>query len=318
MKTRLSDEQHKAIKAASQWYVKLNSEDVSPHQTARWYKWYHENDTNLWAWQEIITLHEQLSSLPVDIAKETLTIDSHLTRRHVIKGVAISTGLIAACFFSLSDPGKGIFANYRTGKGTIRKHRLSDGTVMTLNTDSAVDVTFNENERVVKLLYGEIAITTAKDVQNRPFRVMTPEGIMTALGTSFGVRLLKKQVLLVVNQHAVQVVPANSSTEMKIVHSGYHVYFNASECGIPAPNDGKELSWMEGILRFIDQPLEEVINTLSRYRYGIVRCSPSVAGLRLTAKFSTDNTDFAFDAIAQTLPVKIEYFTRYWVNISRK
>ena len=40
-----------------------------------------------------------------------------------------------------------------------------------------------------------------------------------------------------------------------------------------------------GILSFSDKPLGEVIATLSRYRNGVLRCDPAVAGLRLSGTF---------------------------------
>lgn len=63
-------------------------------------------------------------------------------------------------------------------------------------------------------------------------------------------------------------------------------------------------SWTKGILSFSDKPLGEVIATLSRYRNGVLRCDPAVAGLRLSGTFPLKNTDAILNVIAQTLPVK--------------
>ncbi|EFD2596481.1 TPA: iron dicitrate transport regulator FecR, partial [Klebsiella pneumoniae] len=43
---------------------------------------------------------------------------------------------------------------------------------------------------------------------------------------------------------------------------------------------------------------------------------PAVAGLRLSGTFPLKNTDAILNVIAQTLPVKIQSITRYWINIS--
>ncbi|MRN64811.1 iron dicitrate transport regulator FecR, partial [Staphylococcus saprophyticus] len=63
-------------------------------------------------------------------------------------------------------------------------------------------------------------------------------------------------------------------------------------------------------------PLGEVIATLTRYRNGVLRCDPAVAGLRLSGTFPLKNTDAILNVIAQTLSVKIQSITRYWINIS--
>lgn len=86
--------------------------------------------------------------------------------------------------------------------------------------------------------------------------------------------------------------------------------------GAVKPLDDESTSWTKGILSFSDKPLGEVIATLSRYRNGVLRCDPAVAGLRLSGTFPLKNTDAILNVIAQTLPVKIQSITRYWINIS--
>ncbi|MDM9541965.1 FecR domain-containing protein, partial [Klebsiella pneumoniae] len=93
--------------------------------------------------------------------------------------------------------------DYRTAKGAVSRQQLEDGSLLTLNTQSAADVRFDAHQRTVRLWYGEIAITTAKDAQQRPFRVLTRQGQLTALGTEFTVRQQDNFTQLDVQQHAV-------------------------------------------------------------------------------------------------------------------
>lgn len=81
-----------------------------------------------------------------------------------------------------SETGEGLRADYRTAKGTVSRQQLEDGSLLTLNTQSAADVRFDAHQRTVRLWYGEIAITTAKDALQRPFRILTRQGQLTALG----------------------------------------------------------------------------------------------------------------------------------------
>ena len=304
MNPLLTDSRRQALRSASHWYAVLSGERVSPQQEARWQQWYEQDQDNQWAWQQVENLRNQLGGVPGDVASRALH-DTRLTRRHVMKGLLWQ-----------SETGEGLRADYRTAKGTVSRQQLEDGSLLTLNTQSAADVRFDAHQRTVRLWYGEIAITTAKDAQQRPFRVLTRQGQLTALGTEFTVRQQDNFTQLDVQQHAVEVLLASAPAQKRIVNAGESLQFSASEFGAVKPLDDESTSWTKGILSFSDKPLGEVIATLSRYHYGVLRCDPAVAGLRLSGTFPLKNTDAILNVIAQTLPVKIQSITRYWINIS--
>lgn len=207
-------------------------------------------------------------------------------------------------------------ADYRNAKGEVRQQHLDDGTLLTLNTDSAIDVRFDTHQRLIHLWYGEIAMTTGKDSQQRPFRVQTNAGTLTALGTRFTVHQQDSSTLLDVHEHAVEVVLAGNPGQKKRVQQGQSLRFNASAFEEIQPLDDETDSWVQGVLSFSDKPLGEVIATLARYRRGVLRCDPAVAGLRLSGTFPLNNTDAILTVIAQTLPVRIQSVTRYWIQIA--
>ena len=289
MNASITDSRRQALRSASHWYAVLSGERVSPQQEARWQQWYEEDKDHQWAWQQVENLRSQLSSVPGDVASRALH-DTHLTRRHVMKGLLLLLGVGGGWQLWQSEAGEGLRADYRTAKGAVSHQRLDDGSLLTLNTQSAADVRFDSRQRAVHLWYGEIAITTAKDAKQRPFHVVTRQGQLTALGTEFTVYQQDNVTRVTVQQHAVEVLLANLPQEKRIV--------------------------TQGILSCSDKPLGEVIATLSRYRNGVLRCDPAVAGLRLSGTFPLNNTDAILNVIAQTLPVKIQSVTRYWVNIS--
>lgn len=315
MNSSLTDSRRQALRSASHWYAVLSGECVSPQQEARWQQWHEEDKDHQWAWQQVENLRSQLSHVQGDIASRALH-DTHLTRRHVMKGLLLLFGVGGGWQLWQSETGEGLHADYRTAKGAVSHQLLEDGSLLTLNTQSAADVRFDAHRRVVQLWYGEISITTAKDVQLRPFRVLTRQGLITALGTEFTVFQQDNLTHLAVQQHAVEVSLANHPQEKRIVNAGKSLQFSAFEFGAITPTDDESASWAQGVLSFSDKPLSEVIATLSRYRNGVLRCDPAVAGLRLSGTFSLKNTDAILNVIAQTLPVKIQSVTRYWVNIS--
>ncbi|ROP60210.1 FecR family protein [Enterobacter sp. BIGb0383] len=315
MKTPLTDARRQALRSASQWYAVLSAGQVSPQQEARWQQWIDRHQDNQWAWQQVENLRHQIDRVPGNVASRALQ-DTAITRRHVLKGLVLLLGIGSSWQLWHSDTGTGLRADYRTAKGEVRQQHLDDGTLLTLNTDSAVDVRFDTRQRLIHLWYGEIAMTTGKDSQQRPFRVRTHDGTLTALGTRFTVHQQESETRLDVHEHAVEVARASDPTQKRVVQQGQSLRFSASGFEDIQPLNDEAGSWVQGLLSVSDRPLGEVIATLARYRRGVLRCDPAVAGLRLSGTFPLKDTDAILNIIAQTLPVRIQSVTRYWVQVS--
>ncbi|MCQ0040637.1 iron dicitrate transport regulator FecR, partial [Burkholderia glumae] len=74
-------------------------------------------------------------------------------------------------------------------------------------------------------------------------------------------------------------------------------------------------AWADGMLVASKLRLGELAAELARYRHGYVQCDPAVAGLRVSGSYPLDDTVRVFETLRATLPIEIEYFTRYWVRI---
>lgn len=74
-----------------------------------------------------------------------------------------------------------------TPVGGYRQVELPDGSRVDLNTQSKVEITFDGQQRVVRLIYGEALFNVAKD-SARPFTVFTDDRFVQAVGTAFLVR----------------------------------------------------------------------------------------------------------------------------------
>ena len=79
-----------------------------------------------------------------------------------------------------------------------------------------------------------------------------------------------------------------------------------------APGAG---SWADGVLYAEQMPLADFLAELARYRPGLLRCDPAVAGLRVSGAFQLRDTDKILHALAATLPLRIARHTRYWVTV---
>ena len=75
-------------------------------------------------------------------------------------------------------------ADISTSTGEWQNHILADGSQISLNSNSAIDILFDNNKRELLLLSGQVKVNVSKDMQ-RPFIVSTEHGSVEALGTEF-------------------------------------------------------------------------------------------------------------------------------------
>ncbi|MGK3125998.1 ferric citrate uptake sigma factor regulator FecR [Candidatus Pantoea formicae] len=313
MSAALSHQQRQALRSASHWYAVLSGERVSPQQEEKWQQWMAADQDNMWAWQQVENLREQMQVVPGNVASKALR-DSQMTRRHVLKGLLLALGAGTSWQLWRSDSVTGLRADFHTAKGEIRQHPLPDGSLLTLDTASAVNVRFSASERRIDLLFGKLALTSGKDAQQRPLRVYTPQGQLTALGTEFSVEQLADRTELSVRQHAVEVRLAQQPENPLVVQQGQTLRFSVSQFD-EVQRATPSMDWTHGLLSVSDRPLSEVISQLARYRQGVLRCDPQVANLRVSGTFPLMQSDVVLNALQQTLPITLQRVTRYWVTI---
>ena len=119
----------------------------------------------------------------------------------VIAGLGLLGGGLWLC--ARSPLGDSLLADLSTGRGQRQGYNLADGSRLNLNANSAVDLRFDDQQRLVVLRHGELVIQVAPDPQ-RPLRVRTAQGQVQALGTRFLVAQEQDATRVVVLQHSVQ------------------------------------------------------------------------------------------------------------------
>ena len=93
---------------------------------------------------------------------------------------------------------------YATAIGEIQLQTLADGSVIQINTDSQVQVDYDNGRRKLWLLRGEAHFDVAHN-PNWPFEVYAGKGMVKAVGTAFSVRLRKDKVKVIVTEGSVDV-----------------------------------------------------------------------------------------------------------------
>ena len=305
------------LDAAIAWQLSLDS--GNPVEREEFAKWHAAHEEHARAWRQLGML-DQRFSVASGPARTALLQSRESIRRRVRKlgsGVASLVAVIGLALFAGDRylPIDYWLADQRTATGEQRTLRLTDGTLINLNTHSAVDVRFDEKQRLIVLQEGEILVETGHG-DARPFIVETREGSLRALGTRFLVRREDDGTRLSVLQSAVAAYP-QSSPEEQILHEGQQVLMRGNGLGpITALNLGAD-AWTRGMLVVDNARLEDLVHELARYRRGHLGLAPEIADLRITGSFPLHDTDKALNALLPTLPVQIEQHTPWWVTVAK-
>jgi transmembrane sensor len=305
------------LDAAIAWQLSLDS--GNPVEREEFAKWHAAHEEHARAWHQLGML-DQRFSVASGPARTALLQSRESIRRRVRKlgsGVASLVAVIGLALFAGDRflPIGYWLADQRTVTGEQRTLRLTDGTLINLNTHSAIDVRFDEKQRLIVLQEGEILVETGHG-DARPFIVETREGSLRALGTRFLVRREDDGTRLSVLQSAVAAHPQSSSEE-QILREGQQVLMRGNGLGpITALNLGAD-AWTRGMLVVDNARLEDLVRELARYRRGHLGLDPEIADLRITGSFPLHDTDKALNALLPTLPVQIEQHTPWWVTVAK-
>ncbi|MNR82267.1 fec operon regulator FecR [compost metagenome] len=304
---------------AVEWLVALQSGDVSREALQAWLA---QHPDHARAWQRIESVNHKLrgvaSPLTTALAHATLTAPRSNKRREAIKTLAAFFFVGATAYMAEEQlPWRIWTADERSAVGERRSIVLADGTELILNTDSTVNVRFNQHERRVLLLSGEIMITTAQDGQiaPRPFVVETAQGELQPIGTRFVVRQQTESSRLDVFAGAVEIRLRDAGGRKRVLHAGERAQFTSTEIADPVALLSDDGAWTEGMIVASGMRLQDFLAELSRYRRGRVSCDPAIADLRVSGTYPLTDTDLVLTALGTTLPVEIHFMTRYWVTI---
>lgn len=312
------------VDEAIAWSVKLNFGSVDSNTYAAFERWRRAAPVHERAWTRMQALNADFTAVPQGLALDALTAagasrDARQRRRRtVLKGLLLAGGL-AGTGWAVREhtPWQRVLADASTGVGERDRLTLGDGTLLVLNTDSAVGIQMEGAERVLVLYRGEISIETGADAASpvkRPFWVRTPFGTVQALGTRFVVRLDDDCARISVQQDAVALRAAGGQTPV-IAETGQAARLDRHGARLVSEPAITADAWLDGAIEGKNMRLADLLAELARYRHGRIRCAPEVANLPVSGTYHVNDTDRALTFLAQTLPIRLRYWTRYWVSV---
>jgi transmembrane sensor len=307
---------------AAEWLTLFMSGEATEEDRRRWQHWGAAHPDHERAWKHIEAVSRRFKVLEPHAGYQTLSPyagPKPPPRRKAVKlmlggGVVGISGMLA----SRTPAWQQQVADHRTRTGEQRSLTLGDGTRITLNTASALNVRFDGQRRLVRLVSGEIWVATAHAlgdgtgaIDARPFVVETSEGRIRALGTRFSVRQLGDHTSVAVLESAVEVTPIAHGMP-KMLQAGERATFTRTAVDAATGVTQMDEAWTRGQLIASDMPLGEFLSELGRYRPGVLRCAPEVAGLRVSGVFPLHDTGRVLAALPNVLPVQVRMRTRFW------
>ncbi len=302
---------------AADWLVQLQSGTATESDHRAIQLWRNRSPQHALAWQRAEALLGDLRTVPGSLASDTfqrLNASKRVGRRQALHRLGLFLLAGPALWTAYRQlPWQQWSADQRTAIGEQRNLTLPDGTQLLINTASALNIAFNAQERRIRLLEGEVLISTAKDPL-RSFVVETRYGTARALGTRFSVRVGDQRSQVAVTEGAVEMLPLSGSHGL-VLKAGEQGAFG-SEATVPAsPLDAAALTWEHGMMVARNMRLADLLAELGRYRPGVLRCHDDVAGLSVSGAFPLQDTDASLRLLQDTLPIRVSSLTRYWVAI---
>jgi len=319
MRCSMAEPSAAVVKQAIAWMVHLQSGQASADDQSRYQHWRQASPTHELACARLEAIGGQVRTLPPQLAHAALTRNTvPLHRRAALRSVVMLAGGVAAVWWGeRSATWQWVAADLSTSVGERRSVTLPDGSQLQLNTDSAVDVQFDSEQRLLHLRRGEILVSTAAPTgRYRPFRVRTAQGVLTALGTRFRVHQQDDVSQVAVYQGAVAVQPlAGAALRLQ---AGSQADFDAQSVTRPTAADADLAAWSDGVIVARNQRLGQFVTELARHRPGLLTCDDTAADLRISGVFPLANTDRVLSALERTLPVTVQRRTRLWVTVLPK
>jgi transmembrane sensor len=317
---------------AASWDARLRSHDSTPAERERFAAWLNEDSRNRESFdrlQAALSLlrksadHPQLRGL-----RESARILERRSARYRLLGrvtmIAGLTAIVAGSVFwqmqrhalpsrmadlSLAQTMATFSSNgndgWSTDAGEWKHITLPDGSVVTMNSSSRLEAEFLANERRIRLLAGQAFFRVAKNPA-RPFVVTAGQGTVTALGTTFDVRLSTDDLRVILVEGRVVVKTLHESSGPSVVELAPSQQFEMAGSTAPTVrhvNAVAETAWAAGQVIFADASLPDAVAQMNQYSKEQIIAGPELSRFRVNGMFRAGNQDSFVGAVTSYYPI---------------
>lgn len=286
-------EEGQVLEEASAWMARLQADDVTAEERARFETWRSAHPLHRRTIDELIGVMNRFTAVrPLvsavafgqsmnDTAARAEAAQAR-TQSHryrlawaaAVSGILVGFGLFA---YLHQSPGR----TYVTAIGEHATVSLPDGSTLELDGDSRATVDFSTRSRIVHLERGEAFFKVVHNAQ-WPFWVVGGGSWVRDVGTAFNVQLSATGMQVTVSQGTVKVgaiapllqaIPFQDAvltheTALSVVSAGNQAYLSGTAVKIRRLDPAEltdAIAWRAQTLYFENAPLAEVAEELGRY-----------------------------------------------------
>ncbi|OQW30873.1 MAG: hypothetical protein A4E19_09005 [Nitrospira sp. SG-bin1] len=305
----LSEEEARLRKEAVAWVIRLQNSGRSQEDHRAFKAWQAQSPRHALLYHKVSRLWESpelsaAAAVAAGVGASGFKAKPVFALRWPI--LAAACIVLAAILADHVDVTTGWQADYRTGSGERRTVELPDRSIVTLNTQSAIALLFDDGVRRVRLLKGEVLFNVQQNAA-RPFIVDSTATAVRAVGTTFVVRAQSSGEQITVLEGAVEVHSHGQTTSPVAVTAGSQIRTEHGHMGRPhSVNVPVASAWLQGRLIVNGVPFAQVLEELRRYHPGtIVLLNQRVGETNVTGTYNVDDPVAALELLVKTVPVSM-------------
>ena len=233
-------------------------------------------------------------------------------------------------FRPVSLEGQPAQVSYLTAIGEQRTITLQDGSLTQLNTDTVINVDFDDQYRRVHLVKGEALFEIAPKA-SWPFLVYAGTNVIHVISTAFVVKMVEDQVEVTIKEGRVELKSFHGDTQYDqdknmwlfstVVNSSQTAIINRKKHVLKQNTQEeieRKLAWLDGLIIFSGEPLSRVVEEISRYiPVKFVITDPELNRVRIGGRFRIGDTASMLDNLETGFGVNIIRSGNNLVYLSR-
>jgi transmembrane sensor len=278
---------------AAAWVARLRDEGRGPDSDAEFQKWLGASNEHRLAFNRMTLVWEQAGKIRM---RGRVDVSPARPRRSQFS--ALAAALAATLALAVITTIYWRNNAFVTAVGQQQTQVLRDGTRIELNTDTRIEVDYDEHARRVRLVRGEARFDVSKN-PTWPFLVTVGNREIRALGTSFVVRHDHGEdfaVTLVEGQISVAAVFGNDGappqTPQILVPGERLVISRHHAPAVDRPELSRVTAWERGRVEFDETPLEDATAEMNRYTTTRVTAADAeISRLRIGGEFRAGDSE---------------------------
>lgn len=278
---------------AAAWVARLRDEGHGPDAAAELQKWLGASNEHRLAFNRMTLVWEQAGEI-----RMRGRVDVSPARTRCSQFSALAAALAATLALAVITAINWRNNAFVTAVGQQQTQLLQDGTRIELNTDTRIEVDYDEQARRVRLVRGEARFDVSKH-PTWPFLVTVGNREIRALGTSFVVRHDQGEdfaVTLVEGQISVAAVAGNDGVPPQppqILVPGERLVISRHHApAVDRPELSRVTAWERGRVEFDETPLEDATAEMNRYTTARVTAADAeISRLRIGGEFRAGDSE---------------------------